>query len=165
MFSLTSFKGKRTIYILGALTVYQFTHLPVTCMASLCSISKTSISLKQVSLKQVFLKLIKVTAKLLTYTTVLIERLSCSRIVRRLYSHVGSFFCMVTCLNPKTVCIALCYSHKAYATLTAPFLGCIESPYPLLMCSLHANIQNICMQHVEPLQAHDLRYMAIIDEG
>jgi len=31
-----------------------------------------------------------------------------------------------------------------------------KSPYPLLMCSLHANIQNICMQHVEPLQAHDL---------
>ena len=24
------------------------------------------------------------------------------------------------------------------------------------MCSLHANIQNICMHHVEPLQAHDL---------
>ena len=119
MFSLTSFEGKRTIYILGALIVYQFTHLPVTCMAYV-------VFPKQVSLKQVFLKLIKLTAKLLTYMTVLIERLHCSRIVRRLYSHVGSFFCMVTCINPETVCIALCYSHKAYATLTAPFLGCIR---------------------------------------
>jgi len=72
LFSLTSFEGKRTIYILGALTVYQFTHLPVTCMSSL--VFPKQVTLKQVSLKQVFLKLIKLTAKLLTYTTILIER-------------------------------------------------------------------------------------------